>query len=771
MATNLNNDAARRWTDRELGVLEKRMAAEYAHAASDMRAKLEKSLRLFDAEREAREKALDNTREAMEAHKAWLRSQAANQTWMRGMADQLAESAHSANVRAAEAMNGAIPRIYAENANRAAFAVDRAVRADTGFTLVNEEAVRYLMQGGTAGQAIKEVTLTPEAERMRANLQSMRRDIDAAKDIRWNRQKFTSAITQGILQGESIPHIVRRTSDIYGMNRNAAVRAARTATTNAENAGRMASFERAEKLGIDMEIEWQATLDERTRDSHRELDGTRIHTGEVFPNGCRYPGDPAGPPEETWNCRCRADGRVVGFDGVRGDWADERGERWARLPKDTTYEQWKAGKAVSRAESYQNEWGRVPTEWYAGGGTAQSGTVDIAALEQRAADLDARVTELAREGDPYIPSEQTLRDIRTHRDGAEARMAENAWAKDFDVEALRGECADAYDKLAEVDDKLYKMRVGEDGYDALRAEHERLYARIDELDAKIDAAKSYERAKRAFDDYDEQLQRYSAMRAEGLAKKEAAQSALKDAMVERNRAYGELSDAQPFAPHVRSALGDVYADGIERMVDEAAERHPTFAQAYRRFSSQLRVEESNLGRGAYYSSRDKGIHFNAVNARAGDGVHAPHQTTFHEFAHLIDHRAGHGNSFASDMGDLKDTIKADWVRYRNAEGRRLGVTRNKNQAAIQALIDEGARSDCLKYGSLSDIIEGCTGQSYPLGVGHGASYHRRIGATAHEFFAEVFDGAMAYEESYQQLKRVFPNAVRMVENMVEEIIG
>lgn len=348
MATNLNNDAARRWTDRELGVLEKRMAAEYAHAASDMRAKLEKSLKKFDAEREAREKALDSTREAMEAHKAWLRSQAANQTWMRGMADQLADSAHRANEKAAEAMNGAIPRIYAENANRAAFAVDRAVRADTGFTLVNEEAVRYLMEGGTAGQAIKEVTLTPEAERLRANLQSMRRDIDAAKDIRWNRQKFTSAITQGILQGESIPHIVRRTSDIYGMNRNAAVRAARTATTNAENAGRMASFERAEKLGIDMEIEWQATLDERTRDSHRELDGTRIHTGEVFPNGCRYPGDPAGPPEETWNCRCRADGRVVGFDGVRGDWADERGERWARLPEGTTYEQWKAGKADSR---------------------------------------------------------------------------------------------------------------------------------------------------------------------------------------------------------------------------------------------------------------------------------------------------------------------------------------------------------------------------------------------------------------------------------------
>jgi hypothetical protein len=54
------------------------------------------------------------------------------------------------------------------------------------------------------------------------------------------------------------------------------------------------------------------------------------------------------------NCRCRANGRVVGFDGKRGDWADERGERWTRLPKGMTYEDWKKAKAVSRDESYKN---------------------------------------------------------------------------------------------------------------------------------------------------------------------------------------------------------------------------------------------------------------------------------------------------------------------------------------------------------------------------------------------------------------------------------
>lgn len=363
------NDAARKWTDAELEALERRMTREYRQAAKEMRGKQAEWLDKFNREREQREKALDNTEEAMEAHKRWLQSQAARGDWLDGMATQLAQSAHQANVRAMDMVNGHIPRVFSENANRAAFGVDKMLRADTGFTLVNEEAVRHVMEAGVFdAQLIREVV--PDAPELGpAAIQSLRRrEVDYPKDMRWNRQKFTSAITQGILQGESIPNIVKRTESIYGQNRNAAIRAARTATTNAENAGRMNSFERAQKLGIDMEIEWEATLDGRTRSSHRELDGTRIQLGEHFESEhgpIRWPGDPQAHPAEQWNCRCRADGRVVGFDGKRGGWADEAGERWSRLPEGTTYEQWKAGKAVSRAESYGNEAARVSGAWYA----------------------------------------------------------------------------------------------------------------------------------------------------------------------------------------------------------------------------------------------------------------------------------------------------------------------------------------------------------------------------------------------------------------------
>jgi hypothetical protein len=52
------------------------------------------------------------------------------------------------------------------------------------------------------------------------------------------------------------------------------------------------------------EIEWVSSRDMLVRDSHAELDGRRVKFGERFDNGCKYPLDPAGGPEEVCNCRC-----------------------------------------------------------------------------------------------------------------------------------------------------------------------------------------------------------------------------------------------------------------------------------------------------------------------------------------------------------------------------------------------------------------------------------------------------------------------------------
>lgn len=352
-------DFAHEWTDEQLRQLEERMTKEYLQAAREMHAKQQKELARYSKERSERLKALDDTPAARREYKQWLQSQAVNQERMQAMVSQLSDGAMRANEKAVAMARNILPTIYTENANMAAFSIDKAIKHDTRFALVDEDTVRHLMGLGEHDQLIHEVIdMGPARERIQSLSKTFPKT-NMARDIQWNRQKFTSAITQGILQGESVPNIVKRTDMIFGSNRAAAVRAARTACTSAENAGRVSSYERADALGIPLIQEWMATLDMRTRESHKAADGQQVEVGEPFIVGgveLEYPGDPAGEPAEVYNCRCTLRARVKGFE--------EKGERWARLPDDMTYEEWKASKPVTRAESYMNADRRVSAEWY-----------------------------------------------------------------------------------------------------------------------------------------------------------------------------------------------------------------------------------------------------------------------------------------------------------------------------------------------------------------------------------------------------------------------
>lgn len=78
---------------------------------------------------------------------------------------------------------------------------------------------------------------------------------------------------------------------------------ARTAAT-ANAAHRMATSDLARKRG---RLRWVTVHDNRVRPSHVAADGqvqdlgTPFHVGDAY---LLYPGDPAGPPKETANCRC-----------------------------------------------------------------------------------------------------------------------------------------------------------------------------------------------------------------------------------------------------------------------------------------------------------------------------------------------------------------------------------------------------------------------------------------------------------------------------------
>lgn len=84
-----------------------------------------------------------------------------------------------------------------------------------------------------------------------------------------------------------------------------AERIVRTEVNRVHNVASFDSLKQAQNDLLDLEKTWVATLDGRTRDSHRELHGMTLPMHEPFPNGLMYPHDPSGPPEETVHCRCR----------------------------------------------------------------------------------------------------------------------------------------------------------------------------------------------------------------------------------------------------------------------------------------------------------------------------------------------------------------------------------------------------------------------------------------------------------------------------------
>ena len=133
---------------------------------------------------------------------------------------------------------------------------------------------------------------------------------------------------------------------------------ARTAITAAQNAGRIERLHEAEEMGIKVQKRWMATLDDRTRDSHAELDGQTVDVDEDFVAYNRdgsvatlaYPGDPSAPFEQICNCRCTMVYVYPDFQQSfeRSAFAgyDEEGHKLYETIKDVSYKDWKNSKSV-----------------------------------------------------------------------------------------------------------------------------------------------------------------------------------------------------------------------------------------------------------------------------------------------------------------------------------------------------------------------------------------------------------------------------------------
>ena len=298
-------DKGHQLTEKQLAALERRIAKLYREAGKELQETIDTYFEQFkqrDEEMKALIGTIQNGKEWTEQdYKQWRLNQMARGERYQALRDKVAQRATDANAAAVSYTNDATPGIYSLNRNYAAYTIEQ-VSGNVGFDLWDEQTVKRLM--------VEQPDLMPYYPPKRA----LKRSIDLA----YGKKQITASVTSSILQGKSIKHMADDLQKrITTMNRNSAIRTARTAVTGAQNAGRMDSYVAAQKMGIKLKREWVATLDNRTRHAHAMLDGQKADINKPFKidgYDIMFPGDTSAPGYLVYNCRCTLIAAVEGVD-------------------------------------------------------------------------------------------------------------------------------------------------------------------------------------------------------------------------------------------------------------------------------------------------------------------------------------------------------------------------------------------------------------------------------------------------------------------------
>ena len=294
-----NPDPAQQAADEAVSKLEKQLKKVYNTAEKEMQQKLKEFIDKYGDKLAEKQQMVADGQMTQAALDTWIDDQGKMIDLLNAKIDQMSTSMFHANQMAASMINGEVFGVFAEAANFQSYQITQDAGINLNFAIYDESTVKRLVRE------------TPEL--------LPRKMVDGKKDKAWNKRQIAGAVTQAVIQGESIPKLAARIAkDTASKNGKAMIRYARTAMTSAQNAGRMDTLHRAQGLGIQCKKVWLATLDSRTRDSHQQMDGVSVGIDEKFvtPLGSKmdYPGDMVGgKPGDIWNCRCTMIYQYEGF--------------------------------------------------------------------------------------------------------------------------------------------------------------------------------------------------------------------------------------------------------------------------------------------------------------------------------------------------------------------------------------------------------------------------------------------------------------------------
>lgn len=325
-------DYGTRKTDEAVKRAERRLRRIYKESQEDIAEKLKAWQEAHKAREAKYRKMVADSKMSQADFDAWMRGQVFQGKQWAARKAEIDKILLNADKAAAKIVNEGKIGVFADNANYIGYGLEHDLRIDSGFTLYDESTVARLIKD--------DPQILPKAAP----------GVVKDKAFPYYNKLMSSAITQGIVQGETIEQIAKRIMDKTGESSyKSAVRNARTAYTGAQNAGRIEGLHQAQRLGIEVKKKWLATLDYRTRDSHRYLDGQVRDVDEPFISllgEIQYPGDPSAEPGDVYNCRC-----TLVYEHPKYPAKMERLDNITREKiGDMTYKQWYEWKGGAAAE-------------------------------------------------------------------------------------------------------------------------------------------------------------------------------------------------------------------------------------------------------------------------------------------------------------------------------------------------------------------------------------------------------------------------------------
>lgn len=290
------DDFMSREMDERLSEMEASISNVYEQAVEETTARLNSYMEQYEEENRVMRARLLEGEITDAEYEEWARRNLLRTQQYSTTIDSLTEMLVNADTAAIALVNGELPYVIAESYNFTQFVghiiADHDDIPNVSFEIYNAQSVQAIIRDNPQILPV----------------------VDPELDTEWNRTRLNREITQGIIQGSTIPDLATRLQRVTQMDRNSAIRAARTSMTGAENMGRNESHRQITSQGINMVKRWSATYDARTRDTHRLLDNTTANEKGLFGEGIldklgeplmEFPGDPKGAAAEIYNCRCR----------------------------------------------------------------------------------------------------------------------------------------------------------------------------------------------------------------------------------------------------------------------------------------------------------------------------------------------------------------------------------------------------------------------------------------------------------------------------------